>query len=39
MSKSVERVRRAAHDAGLDIEIRQMADSQAAKAQIADITS
>ncbi len=27
MSKSVERVRQAAHDAGLDIEIRQMADS------------
>jgi prolyl-tRNA editing enzyme YbaK/EbsC (Cys-tRNA(Pro) deacylase) len=27
MSKSVERVRKAAHAAGLDIEIRQMADS------------
>lgn len=27
MSKSVERVRQAAHDAGFDIEIRQMADS------------
>jgi Cys-tRNA(Pro) deacylase len=27
MSKSVERVRQAAHAAGLDIEIRQMADS------------